>query len=56
MHVNRGDQIVIETGTLDSPRRGEVVEVGQGERGALPGALAGRPRQLKPGSGEEERR
>ena len=34
MHANRGDQIVIETGTLDAPRRhGEVVEViGQGER------------------------
>ena len=34
MHANRGDQIVIETGTLDTPRRhGEVVEViGQGER------------------------
>ena len=34
MHANRGDQIVIETVTLDTPRRrGEVVEViGQGER------------------------
>ena len=34
MHANRGDQIVIDTVTLDTPRRrGEVVEViGQGER------------------------
>ena len=34
MHANRGDLIVIETVTLDTPRRrGEVVEViGQGER------------------------
>jgi hypothetical protein len=34
MHANRGDQIFIETTTLDTPRRrGEVVEVlGQGER------------------------
>jgi hypothetical protein len=34
MHANRGDQIVIETVTLDSSRRrGEVVEViGHGER------------------------
>ena len=34
MHAYCGDQIVIETGTLDTPRRrGEVVEViGQGER------------------------
>jgi hypothetical protein len=34
MHANRGDQIVIETVTLDTPRgRGEVVEViGHGER------------------------
>ena len=34
MHANRGDQIVIETVTLDAPRRrGEVVEVlGQGDR------------------------
>ena len=34
MHANRGDRIVIESGSLDSPRRqGEVIEVvGQGER------------------------
>jgi hypothetical protein len=34
MHANRGDQIVIETATLDTRRRrGEVVEViGQGEQ------------------------
>lgn len=34
MHANPGDQIVIETATLDVPRRsGEVLEViGEGER------------------------
>ena len=33
MHANRGDQIVVETSTLDAARRrGEVVEViGEGE-------------------------